>query len=438
MAVRLFNLLKPDRNILYGSAQDSLEEAVASGNLSAVNAVDGQFVAVAQRGNVVRCARTLGAVGRYMVLEKGGDAWVVLSDRIDHIRGFCQEHDLLGQFNPYYTRMVPAHYLVDLRFDNAGVIPRVSYSRFFTPGADALPPDIMAVGQAYIGALHEEVRRFLQWLPTDVPLGVLLSGGVDSSSVLATFLHVLDQMNQPRQRIRTFTLVVDGGGTDLAHAAQVVEALGVKDSWLPVPIGKREISIEAAIGTMEDYHVLDIQGVAVLMPLVAGIRSRLRDELRWLVDGDGGDENLRSYPIQDSHLDLDPVLDIPLLYHEGWGIDAVRHNSTFTSGLSRAYVRTYAPLDRYGFRGASPYTSRRLVEVSSRIPFRTLTTGSEERLYHLKGDVVHAGVKAVLGMEFPIFPKARFQQGCMPTSVFDRRLRGTKTRFRRVFEASYG
>ncbi len=52
-----------------------------------------------------------------------------------------------------------------------------------------------------------------------------------------------------------------------------------------------------------------------------------------------------------------------------------------------------------------------MIAVAEAIPFPELTQGSHERLYALKGEVVQRGVRAVLGLEMPIFPKRRFQHG---------------------------
>ena len=100
-----------------------------------------------------------------------------------------------------------------------------------------------------------------------------------------------------------------------------------------------------------------------------------------------------------------------MLYHEGWGVDAIKHSLTYSGGLSRGCVRGYAPARRHGFTLASPLSSPRVVGVAEAIPFRELAGGSHERLYALKGEVVASGVRQLLDMEMPIFPKRRFQDG---------------------------
>ena len=54
---------------------------------------------------------------------------------------------------------------------------------------------------------------------------------------------------------------------------------------------------------------------------------------------------------------------------------------------------------------------RRLVDFSQRLPLRALAS-TVEKLHALRGEIVRAGGQRVLGIKLPIFPKARFQEGC--------------------------
>ena len=92
-------------------------------------------------------------------------------------------------------------------------------------------------------------------------------------------------------------------------------------------------------------------------------------------------------------------------------MENIKHSLTYSGGLSRAYVRTYAPAQRYGFDALSPYTVRSAIAPALAIPFETVLNGSVERLYTLKADVVQAGVQAVTGIDMPAYPKRRFQDG---------------------------
>ena len=104
--------------------------------------------------------------------------------------------------------------------------------------------------------------------------------------------------------------------------------------------------------------------------LCRGIRERYPD-WRHLVDGDGGDENLKDYPIEENaELTIRSVVDNLMLYQEGWGVGRIKHSLTYSGGLSRSYVRTYAPGAPLRLRRASVrYTRPNVIEVAEAIPF---------------------------------------------------------------------
>ena len=56
------------------------------------------------------------------------------------------------------------------------------------------------------------------------------------------------------------------------------------------------------------------------------------------------------------------------------------------------------------------------MSLATAIPFDELTKGSIERLYALKGEILKRGVKAVAGMDLPVFPKRTIPRGsCVPS-----------------------
>ncbi len=132
--------------------------------------------------------------------------------------------------------------------------------------------------------------------------------------------------------------------------------------------------LEEAIATIEDYHPLDVECAAASLVLLKAIRER-HPSLRYLLDGDGGDENLKAYPLEDSDLTISSILKNPLLYQEGWGIDAIKHSLCYSGGLSRSYVRTYAPAHRLGFTAFSPYTTRSAIAKAAGHPVRGTAPG---------------------------------------------------------------
>jgi asparagine synthase (glutamine-hydrolysing) len=110
---------------------------------------------------------------------------------------------------------------------------------------------------------------------------------------------------------------------------------------------------------------------------------------------------------------------------------------TYSGGLSRSYLRTYAPARHYGFHGFSPFTRPSVIEVAEGIPFTALTAMSVEKLYALKGEIVSRGVKTVTGFDMPVFPKRRFQHGAVPVDRLRASLSGHESEYRRQFLALY-
>ena len=173
------------------------------------------------------------------------------------------------------------------------------------------------------------------------------------------------------------------------------------------------------------------------LALCRGIRERYAS-WRYLIDGDGGNENLKDYPIEENpELTIRSVLNNRMLYHEGWGVDSIKHSLTYTGGLSRGCARSFAPACHYGFTVFSPFTLPNVVEVSERIPFIPLTEWDHDRLYRLKGEVVARGIRAITGFEMPIFEKRRFQHGAIAEPQLAGQLGGSESEYRRMFNAAY-
>jgi asparagine synthase (glutamine-hydrolysing) len=284
--------------------------------------------------------------------------------------------------------------------------------------------------------LADEIARWLQTRARSGPVGVCFSGGIDSGSVFLLTYHTLLRLGESPARLKAFTLSVDGGA-DLAQARDFLDALGLGLFLEPVEVSAHDIDWREAVRVAEDYKPLDVQCAAMGLALCRGIRRRY-PEWRYLIDGDGGDENLKDYPIEENpELTIRSVLNNRMLYQEGWGVDAIKHSLTYSGGLSRAYTRTCAPAASCGFEGFSPYTLPRVIEVAEGIPFVGLTGWDHERLYRLKGEVVARGIKAVTGLDMPVFPKRRFQHGAPQERLLRSLFPQQPSAYRRAFHALY-
>jgi len=432
---RVVDLLDPSLNRLQGLSLDEARRRVLSADPAAIRGIDGSFALLARDGVAVRMARSLDRPMRYFLAKRKAGPALFVADRIDTLHQALSAEGLAAQFHPSYTRMVPAHHVIEVRLVGCPD-PDPTYTRFFTPTRAELPADLDAIGRRYVGALEAEIAKWLEGLGAAEPIGVCFSGGIDSGSVFLVTYHVLRRLGLSPARLKAFTLDL-GDGPDLTQARAFLDRLGLGLFLEAIAASPAGLDVDETLRVLEDYKPLDVECAAVGLALCRGIRERYPDWLQ-LLDGDGGDENLKDYPIEaNPELTIRSVVDNLMLYHEGWGVGKIKHSLTYSGGLSRSYVRTYAPARRYGFRGFSPYTRPAVVEVAEGIPFAALTGYDVEALYSLKGEIVRRGVKAVTGLEMPVFPKRRFQHGALPEPALHAQLRGAESDFRRRFLALY-
>lgn len=387
-----------------------------------VAAFSGSWALTARDGENVALSRSLDRPLRYFLAKVPDGPMLVVAERVDAIRDELRARGLAAQFHPSYTRMVPALHLTRLRLIGCPD-PNPRHLRAFESPRERLPPDLDVVGEAYVGALLAECRVWLDGQDERAPIGVLFSGGIDSGAVLLALHQTLLDSGRSAARLKAFTLTVAGAGADLEQARSFLRQLDLEFLGESIEVGLEAIDPLAAVETIEDYKPLDVECAAVNLALVRAIRARYPDWLL-LADGDGGDENLKSYPIEENtELTIRSVVSNPLLYQLGWGVEAIKHSLTYSGGLSRGCVRGYAPLARHGFVGFSPFTAPAVVAIAAAIPFAELAGGENERLYALKGEIVRRGVRRHLGVEMPVFAKRRFQRGALPQAAFARAFR---------------
>jgi asparagine synthase (glutamine-hydrolysing) len=432
---RVVDLLDPSLNRLHNLTLDEARARVLSGDADAVRTIDGSFAILARNGKTVRMARSLDRPMRYFLAKRHEGPALIVADRMDAIRAQLEREGLADQFHPSYTRMVPAHYVVEIQLLGCPD-PDPVYTRYFTPERNSQPADLDVIGSRYIGALADEIAKWVTSIPAHEPIGVAFSGGIDSGAVFLTTYHVLRKLGISPSRLKAFTLDF-GDGPDGRQAREFLESLNLGLFLETIPASLDDIDPAETVRMIEDYKPLDVECAAMGLALCRGIRKRYPD-WKLLLDGDGGDENLKDYPIEEnSELTIRSVVHNLMLYHEGWGVGRIKHSLTYSGGLSRGYVRTYAPARQMGFDAFSPFTRPSVINVSEGIPFIDLTQYDVPTLYSLKGEVVRRGVKAITGLDMPIFEKRRFQHGALPKETLRQRLPAQEAVYRRRFLSLY-
>jgi asparagine synthase (glutamine-hydrolysing) len=130
-------------------------------------------------------------------------------------------------------------------------------------------------------ALAEAVRS---QLVADVPLGVLLSGGLDSSAVTAL---AAGQVSGP---LRTFTVrFAEGGWDESAYARAVAERFGTRHT--EVAVEPRCVEALPELVARHGEPFADSSSIAVYY-----LAREARREITVALSGDGGDESFGGYP----------------------------------------------------------------------------------------------------------------------------------------------
>ena len=152
---RLVNLLDPAGNTIFNMTVDEAIEQVGSGDAQKVRGIDGQFALLHREGKRIRMARSIGRPMRYFLAKQIDGPCLIVAERIDEIAAWLKQEGFDDQFHPSYTRMVPAHHIVELSLVGCPD-PNPTLTRYFDPERNCQSTDLSAIGKAYIGALADQ------------------------------------------------------------------------------------------------------------------------------------------------------------------------------------------------------------------------------------------------------------------------------------------
>jgi asparagine synthase (glutamine-hydrolysing) len=173
-------------------------------------------------------------------------------------------------------KLPPGHHL---SWQDGRVEVRPYWDLVFDEGPRRLDPDAAA---AELRALLED--SIAHHRVSDVPLGVLLSGGIDSAAVTALLTRV-------SPRVRTFTVGFDVGGPvgELSEARAVARHLGTEHQEIVMGPGLADALPDLV--RMQDEPVGDPASVPTFFVCRLAARS-----VKVVLTGEGGDELLGGYP----------------------------------------------------------------------------------------------------------------------------------------------
>ncbi|HJR59551.1 MAG TPA: asparagine synthase (glutamine-hydrolyzing) [Vicinamibacterales bacterium] len=174
-------------------------------------------------------------------------------------------------------KLLPGHRLV---IDEAGV-RREQYWAYPGPAPRRdLPP--AQLGQGLLERLEESVRLQLM---SDVPLGAMLSGGLDSSLIVALMAR---NMGRP---VKTFSVgfVEDGKRNELADARLVAKAFGTDHHELQLSVADQQVDMESLVWFL-DEPLADLSSLGFL-----ALSKLAASHVTVALSGQGADELLGGY-----------------------------------------------------------------------------------------------------------------------------------------------
>ncbi len=205
-----------------------------------------------------------------------------------------------------YAKLPPAHALV---FDMQSGISKV-WRYWALPPLEAAPVDEEGLVDELEGLLADAVRR---QLVSDVPVGIMLSGGVDSSLITA-------MASRARAGVKTFTVSFPGSARhdESAHARLIAQHFATDHTEIVAEAASVELL--AQLARQFDEPLIDSSMVPTHL-----VSRQIRQHCTVALGGDGGDELFGGYSHYDRLLRLERrAAALPRPLRRGIGAAATR------------------------------------------------------------------------------------------------------------------
>ena len=305
----------------------------------------------AERDEFLIARDPIGVIPLYIGYDKDGKVLVAselkaLEGQCDHYEPFLPGHYYYSK-NPgmkrYYTRdwfeyaAMQNKYKIDDKQNAA------------EQWIDAMPQEKAAVKEIH-DALEASVKRQLM---SDVPYGVLLSGGLDSSVISA----VAEKFSSTRvenggetkaywPRLHSFAVGLKGA-PDLAKARLVAEHIGTVHHEINYTIQEGLDAIRDVIYFIETYDVTTVRASTPMYLLARVIRSM---GIKMVLSGEGADEVFGGY----------------LYFHKAPDAKAFHEETVRKLGKLYLYdcLRANKSLAAWGIEGRVPFLDKEFLDVA--------------------------------------------------------------------------
>ncbi|XP_076900801.1 asparagine synthetase [glutamine-hydrolyzing] 1-like [Bidens hawaiensis] len=239
-----------------------------------VDMLDGMFsfVLLDTRNNTYIAARdAIGITSLYIGWGLDGSVWI--SSELKGLNDDCEHFEVFP----------PGH----LYSSKTGGFRRWYNPTWFSEAIPSTPYDPLVLRRAFENAV---IKRLM----TDVPFGVLLSGGLDSSLVAAITARYLAGTKAAKQwgaQLHSFCVGLEGS-PDLKAAREVADYLGTVHHEFHFTVQDGIDAIEDVIYHIETYDVTTIRASTPMFLMSRKIKSL---GVKMVISGEGSDEIFGGY-----------------------------------------------------------------------------------------------------------------------------------------------
>jgi asparagine synthase (glutamine-hydrolysing) len=190
---------------------------------------------------------------------------------------FASEMKAIADQCKTFSTFPPGHYYT----------PETGFVKYYQPQWE---DESLAVEELDLEALRESLTQSVKKrLMSDVPIGVLLSGGLDSSLTSAIASRLMKEMGQP---LHSFSIGLDADAPDAEAARKVAAFLGTEHHEIHFTVEKGIEILEQLIWHLETYDVTSVRASTPMYFLSKAIREK---GIKVVLSGEGADEIFGGY-----------------------------------------------------------------------------------------------------------------------------------------------
>ena len=283
----------------------------------------------------------IGVIPLYIGRDK--ESKIYCASELKALEGFCDS----------YEPFLPGHCYIG----SEGVMKRW-YTRDWMKYDESLPETVSSeTYQQEVTAVHDALEDAVRrQLMSDVPYGVLLSGGLDSSVISAIAkqfaakrIETDGQKEAWWPQLHSFAVGLEGS-PDLAKAREVADFIGTVHHEIHYTIQEGLDAIRDVIYYIETYDVTTVRASTPMYLLARVIKSM---GIKMVLSGEGADEVFGGY----------------LYFHKA--PDARAFHEETVRKLSKLYLydclRANKSLSAWGVEGRVPFLDKEFLDVAMRI-----------------------------------------------------------------------